>query len=231
MQLTWQQSIGHDTTHLIEYEDSLEKSFQVNRNIVDDLSNLLSLAQTDGVEIAIVSAFRDFDKQLSIWNDKWQGYRPVYSRHGRPLNILKMSDMERYKAISLWSAMPGLSRHHWGTDLDIFSAKAIRSGYQVELTPQEFDNQGPCANLDSWLKKNLVKFGFFRPYEKYQNGVSQEPWHISHIQTTANILDTFDLEACKQFLSQSEIKAKTFIIDNLEHYYQQYFCNICEVPQ
>lgn len=229
MQLTWQQATGNDATHLTEFEDSLGKVVLVNQQIVEDLQKLLFEAKQDGIEIAIVSAFRDFAKQLSIWNDKWQGYRPVLSRHGRPLNITKMSDIERYKAISLWSAMPGLSRHHWGTDLDIFDAEAIRSGYQVELVPSEFNPNGPCAKLNTWMQNNLEELGFFRPYKEYRNGVSVEPWHISHIQTTSQIMHQFDLEACKESINQSEIKAKSFIIDNLEHYHQQYFCNICEV--
>ena len=37
-----------------------------------------------------------------------------------------------------WSAIPGSSRHHWGTDLDVYDAAAVTPDYQVQLTPQEW---------------------------------------------------------------------------------------------
>ena len=124
MTITWQQSIGLDFQHLCDFKYGLESQNvypQINTHIRNDLENLFSQAKLDDVEITIVSSFRSFERQLTIWNDKWLGYRPVYSKQGRPLNIDKMSSIEKYKSIALWSALPGLSRHHWGTDLDIFS--------------------------------------------------------------------------------------------------------------
>ena len=228
MQLTWQQSLGIEQTHLVTYTDSLGHSHQVHKDIVADLTQLSLAASQDGVAITLVSAFRSFERQLAIWNDKWQGYRPVYSRHGRPLNIESMSDIERYKAISLWSAMPGMSRHHWGTDLDIFAAEAVSDGYKVELIPAEFEPGGPCEALGKWLQDNLSRFGFFRPYQEFQGGVSQEPWHISHYKTSNELLKQFDFDNCQKYLRESAIKSAEFINHQFDHYRQQYFCNICE---
>jgi len=190
MTITWRQSIGLDTQHLSDFKYGLESQKddsqklypQINSLIESDLANLFAQAKFDNVEIAIVSSFRNFDKQLTIWNDKWRGYRPVYSKQGRPLNIDKMSSIEKYKSIALWSALPGLSRHHWGTDLDVFSKDAIEQGYDVQLTEDEFSKTGICATLSKWLDDNLEKFGFFKPYNEFKGGVAVEPWHISHIK-------------------------------------------------
>ena len=227
MDLTWQQSIGIDQQHLVDFKTSISKSYLIHRSIKQDLQNLFLAARNDNMEMVIISSFRTFDRQLSIWNDKWQGYRPVYSRHGRPLNIEHMSEMEKFKAISLWSALPGLSRHHWGTDLDIFLSEPLKNEYKVKLVPQEFSETGVCCKLNHWLDTNLERFGFFRPYKTYQQGVSEEPWHISHRLTSQKILTTFPFEQCLEYLNQSKIKSKPFICDMFEHYQEQYFLNLC----
>lgn len=235
MKLSWQQSIGLEQQHLNECQQTVShqqnrQQYLVSKSIQSDLNRLLLAAKNDDIEISVVSSYRSFEQQLSIWNEKWQGYRPVFSRHGRPLNISQMSDMEKYKAISLWSALPGLSRHHWGTDLDIFSAKAITDGHKVELTSEEFSDKGVCCELNDWLDSNLSQYGFFRPYSKYQQGVAAEAWHISHIVTSDQILNDFPFEQCLETLNQSDIKSRTFICDIFEHYKTQYFLNISPAP-
>jgi LAS superfamily LD-carboxypeptidase LdcB len=228
MQLTWQQAIGIEDTHLTSYNHLQEPSININSSVASCLTKLLDQAAKDNVAITIISGFRSFEQQLAIWNDKWQGYRPVYSRQGRPLNILSMSDIERYKAISLWSALPGLSRHHWGTDFDVFSSHALSDGYQVQLQPEEFATGGPCNELNTWMEANLESFGFFRPYRNYQQGVSTEPWHISHQVAAQTIYESFNKQACRNYLCTSEIRSVHFIKEQFEHYFNQYFLNICQ---
>ncbi|WP_444997926.1 M15 family metallopeptidase [Aliikangiella sp. IMCC44359] len=228
METSWQQLIGIDETHLVSLTDTIGKSFQVHCDIAEAIDQLLKSAEKDGISISVISSYRSFEQQMRIWNDKWMGHRQVLSRHGRPLNIAQMSDMEKYKAISLWSALPGLSRHHWGTDIDIFCANAINNKYQPQLIPQEFATGGPCEQLENWLNQSLESCGFFRPYQTYNQGVAEEPWHLSHIIESKKILQQFNFDACKKHLAQSNIKANEFIQNQFEHYTQQYFCNICE---
>ncbi len=231
MKLSWQQAMGIDQSHLIEMVDDRNGVHLIHSAVAEPLKQLLNKAESDAVEITIVSGFRNFERQLSIWNEKWLGHKPVFSRHGRPLNLLSMSNIEKFKAISLWSALPGLSRHHWGTDFDIFLTKPIKQGYQVELTPEEFSSGGPCAELESWLQNHLTDAGFFRPYRQYQQGVSNEPWHISHISTSTDIFTNFDKASCRRYLENSTIKAAPFVMEQFDHYYQQYFCNLCDISQ
>jgi LAS superfamily LD-carboxypeptidase LdcB len=237
MSLTWQQSIGVEQSHCSSFtcasftsadlEDENKKTYLIHSDIIKDLEKLFGAAKKDGQEIAIISSYRSFEKQLMIWNDKWRGYRPIYSKHGRPLNISAMSNIEKYKAISLWSALPGLSRHHWGCDLDIFSASAIQSGHSVALTPEEFSKSGICSDLNIWLNEHLEKFGFFRPYSDFKGGVAIEPWHISHQKTSHEILEDFNFTEFKKYFAASDICESDFIVERLPQYIERYFENIC----
>lgn len=226
MSLNSQQMAGLKEDHLCSITLSNNRSFSINKQIKKDFSRLIEASKKASVELTIISSFRSFDDQLSIWNDKWHGYRPVYSKQGRPLNTNKMSAIEKYKAIALWSALPGFSRHHWGTDIDIFSLKALEKGYKAELVPEEFYENGVCCELNEWLNKNLEKYGFFRPYAKYSGGVAVEPWHISHHSESGKIEKQFELGAVVEFIEKCNISDKPFILDHLDHYRQQYFLNI-----
>ena len=66
----------------------------------------------------------------------------------------------------LWSALPGASRHHWGTDFDVYDKAKIEStGKKLELIPEEYEDNGPCALLSQWLFNNAEKFGFYFPIQ------------------------------------------------------------------
>jgi hypothetical protein len=49
---------------------------------------------------------------------------PLLDAHNQPLDALQLGETERLHAILHWSALPGTSRHHWGTDLDIYDPTA-----------------------------------------------------------------------------------------------------------
>ena len=86
----------------------------------------------------------------------------------------------------LWSALPGASRHHWGTDVDVIDARATAPGYRVQLTPEEYAPGGPFAPLGEWLEANAARFGFFRPFRGVLSGVQPEPWHFSFAPVAEN---------------------------------------------
>ena len=74
--------------------------------------------------------------------------------------------------------------------------------------------------------RNLNQFDFYRPYDRYRGGVAEEPWHISYRPLTQDILAQFDFDAHREFLAQSDIQAKAFILEKLPHYRQHYFLNV-----
>jgi len=105
--------------------------------------------------------------------------------------------------------------------------RLVNAGHQVELSPSEFSSTGVCYTLNQWLNEKLHDFGFFRPYKTYNQGVSEEPWHISHVAVSDKIYQQYPYDCYREFLTKSEIKSKEFICGQLEHYKEQYFCNFC----
>ncbi|MDQ7048489.1 MAG: M15 family metallopeptidase [Enterobacterales bacterium] len=227
MKLSWQQIIGATQNHLTSFEPDSKHRFLIHPDIKQDLAGLLDAAQIAGQPIALISSFRSFDRQLTLWNQKWLGNLKVYALDGQLIDISELSDEDKFHRISLWSALPGFSRHHWGTDIDIFSAKAIEQGHKVELVTQEFESGGVCESLNQWFDENLQNYGFFRPYQSYQQGIAAEPWHISHHLTAESIREAFPMDECQSHLAQSSIKSGAFIIQNCQSYFDRYFNNIC----
>ena len=82
---------------------------------------------------------------------------------------------------SLVSA-PRASRHHWGTDFDIYDASAMPEGYQIQLTPDEAQGDGLFAPMHDWLDEYLEsgESDFYRPYSVDKGGIAPERWHLSY---------------------------------------------------
>ena len=135
------------------------KEMFIQKEVLDSFIIMYNKAREDGISLKIISATRNFNRQKQIWEKKW-----------RSSNIL--DENERAKDILKYSAMPGTSRHHWGTDIDINS-----------LSPRYFKS-GKGLKEHNWLVKNANKFGFCQPYKHKSDsirlyGYEDEPWHWS----------------------------------------------------
>ena len=75
------------------------------------------------------SSFRDFERQQLIWNCKFNGERKVHDDEGNLLDLALLDDWQKAQAILRWSALPGGSRHHWGTEIDIFDPDLLSQGW------------------------------------------------------------------------------------------------------
>jgi LAS superfamily LD-carboxypeptidase LdcB len=167
---------GRAQTHISAVADP---ECRLHEQVVKPFLNLRRAAGADGIDLVPRSSFRDFARQLTIWNEKFSGARPMYDAAGEELDAGALAPMQRIDAILLWSALPGASRHHWGTDLDLVDRGAVAAGYQIKLTREEFAPGGPFARLDQWLEVHAPRFGFFRPFKGERSGVQPEPWHLS----------------------------------------------------
>jgi LAS superfamily LD-carboxypeptidase LdcB len=165
---------GRARTHVVQRDDLRAA---VHPQALEAFLAMREQAARDGIELAVFSAFRDFDAQLAIWNRKYRGERPLFRLDGSVREHASLSQAELIDAILEWSALPGTSRHHWGTDLDVYDAAAMPEGYRVQLLPAEYACDGVFQRLSAWLDANMQRFGFFRPYDAYRGGVHPEPWH------------------------------------------------------
>jgi len=133
-----------------------------------------------GFDLVPVSSFRDFDRQRAIWNAKFRGERPALDRRGRRVDMRSLDPGARVETILLWSAIPGASRHHWGSDIDVADGEVMAAGYEPKLEVPEYRKGGAFAALAAWLDRNMRRFGFYRPYTRPGRGVQPEPWHLSY---------------------------------------------------
>ena len=104
---------------------------------------------------------------------------------GKPVDIHQLDEWSLCKAILRYSALPGTSRHHWGTDFDFYDG-ALPKGYQLQLIEDEYQHHGPCAELAHWMMANAEHYGFYFPYRADLGGVACEPWHISYFAVANN---------------------------------------------
>lgn len=147
------------------------------------LERLQAKARRAGFELAVASSFRAYDRQLAIFNGKAGGERPVHDDAGKPVAMAALSPAEQLAAILRFSALPGTSRHHWGTDLDVFDAAAVVENYPVQLSPAEVAPGGVFDPFHCWLDQRMAageSEGFFRPYQEDRGGVAPERWHLSY---------------------------------------------------
>ena len=191
--LNARQLTGLDESHLVTLPDG----HRLQNEAALAFAALQSDARQAGLALAIASAFRPFSRQLSIWNAKAGGTRPVYDDRGHAVPMANLSAVERVHAILRFSALPGTSRHHWGTDLDVYDAAAVPADYQVQLSVQEVAAGGVFDALHHWLDARMAagaSHGFFRPYGEDRGGVAPERWHLSYAPLSVSCAAQFRRE-------------------------------------
>lgn len=158
---------------LVPYKNPGEnRVFHLNEETRDAFRKLVQSFRTEHPEVKqipiIISAFRSFDHQKRIWENKFTG------RQRMRLPVEGKSPSEIIALILEYSSAPGTSRHHWGTDFDLNS-----------LQNQYFEAGGKGEFLYKWLLQNASRFGFCQPYNEWQKrnkkGYREEKWHWSYV--------------------------------------------------
>ncbi|WP_186372857.1 M15 family metallopeptidase [Yersinia alsatica] len=167
---------GRSTEHLVV----LTGNHRMQPQAVDAFLAMQQAAKVAGFDLQPASTFRDFDRQLAIWNGKFRGERPVLDKDSHPIDVSQLDDAARCEAILRWSALPGASRHHWGSDLDIYDPSLLPAQAKLQLEPWEYLAGGYFYPLTQWLDTHMVEFGFYRPFSEDTGGVAAEPWHLSY---------------------------------------------------
>ena len=136
-----------------------------------------------------------------------QGVRPDLwvigdlNRHRETLDGIQrgmgMAPVDRALDILRFSSMPGSSRHHWGTDVDMHS-----------LEPGDFE-QGEGARTLAWLRTHARDFGFVEVYTPEANrpGYQPEAWHWSYAPLSVPFL---------QALNEASIEEKRTVFEGFD---------------
>ena len=168
---------GRSAAHLAPIS---EGPHRLQPEAVEAFTRIQDTARLAGFNLQPASTFRDFERQLAIWNGKFRGERPVLDKESRPVEVASLSDAERCELILRWSALPGASRHHWGSDLDVYDPSLLPADKKLQLEPWEYEEGGYFYPLNQWLSAHMAEFGFYRPYAEDTGGVAVEPWHLSY---------------------------------------------------
>jgi LAS superfamily LD-carboxypeptidase LdcB len=214
-----QELTGRASGRIVELGDS---QLRLHQAVVDAFQALVAAAAGEGILLSGTSGFRDFDHQLAIWNGKFRGQRPVLDRDGCPIDVHGLAPAERVRAILTWSALPGASRHHWGTEVDVIDRAALAHGQRFQLLPSEYAAGGLFGRLAQWLADHCARFGFFRPYDIDRGGVQPEPWHLSYAPLSSQALDGLTLAVLTQTLEEVEIEGRDPIIAQLPEIHRCY---------
>lgn len=197
---------------------------------------LAEAAAQAGFRLEVASAYRSYERQLRIWNAKLAGERPVVDDDDRELDLTSLSDTECLHCVLRFSAMPGGSRHHWGTDLDVFDAAAVDEDYRVSLSAAEVADDGPFGPLHVWLDEQISagrSFGFYRPYDQDRGGVAPERWHLSYAPLAMRYERLADPELLRQAWRDSgagALMAGEVLDSQLESLFERFVLRVAKPP-
>lgn len=201
---------------------------QLEKRSAAAFSKLQQAGKAAGFDLQLVSGYRSFQRQLLIWNGKLTGLRPVFDAAMSRVDLQQLSGFAKLEAVLLYSALPGGSRHHWGTDLDLYDAAAVPADYQPQLLASEYLPGGPFAAANAWLSQQAGQYGFFRPYQRYCGGVAAEPWHFSFQPMASIYLQQFQPQMLHTALQNAEVIEKDLILQHLPIIFDRYIRTICE---
>lgn len=155
------------------------EGYLLRKDTYESFRKMWEAAQKDGITLTIVSATRNFDRQKAIWEGKWTGTRKIENG----TNAAQKYPEPKTRALKIleYSSMPGSSRHHWGTDIDL-----------NDLDNYTFEH-GQGKVLYAWLKKHAHEYGFCQPYtakgKDRSTGYNEEKWHWSYIPVAQQLTD------------------------------------------
>jgi LAS superfamily LD-carboxypeptidase LdcB len=192
----WTQDTDYTITELMGKEkiDLFGKGINLRKEAHAAFVDMQEAAQADGIVIKIVSSYRSFTKQASIFEKKYHLYTDDEG----------MEPMDAIDKIIEYSTIPGTSRHHWGTDIDIIDGNHKTKG--DVLVPGKFTSGGPFEDLKKWMDAHSEECGFYLVYTNDPNrkGFKYEPWHYSYAPLSVPMLTTFRRKNILQLLEKEE---------------------------
>ncbi len=186
-------------------------------DVYDSFSQMQKAAQKEGISLQIASGYRSFERQLQIWNNKYRRYTQTQ----------KLSPKDAVAKILKYSTIPGTSRHHWGTDLDLIQKVPLMPKSLLEAT--NFEKGGAFHTLKLWLDKNASKYGFHLVYTNNPNrtGFNYEPWHYTYCKISEQMLSEYSEHQVIHQLDFSKLLGKEILTPS---FLQDYFESHLKMP-
>ncbi len=201
---TRNQLIGKENSAIIgdSYTSKMHKDAKVA------FQKMKTEATKQGYKIEVVSAYRSFQRQKEIFERKYKKY-----------TLQGLSPSEAINKIIEYSTIPGTSRHHWGTEIDIIDGNAPRPA--SVLNEEHFHGDGPYCKLKEWLDLHSESFGFYEVYTNNptRKGFKYEPWHFSYAPVSKPMLQEYKKLNLKAILKEENILGNEYFS---EEFIQKY---------
>ena len=212
-------SLQYNLLNDISYQELIGKGnpelygngYKIRRVAHLAFEKMVSAAKNSGIEIQSVSSYRSFKRQNQIWERK---FLTNQQKGLSPINNLKK--------IIEYSTIPGTSRHHWGTDLDLIDISVNRPARVLQ--PKHFNDGGCFRNFKLWMDQHANSYGFHLVYTdtKDRKGFKYEPWHYSYKPLSSEYLKAYRKLDLNTLINSENIKGnqyftKKFIADYIEH--------------
>ena len=177
--------------------------YKVLKRVNEAFLDMNSAARKSGLSVRVVSSYRSFNHQNLIWTRKYKRYR---SRQLSPQTAVNYNI--RYTAI------PGSSRHHWGTEIDVVDGTVKTSQYP--LNTKHYHGNGIYKSFREWMDDNAYKYGFYRVYtnDHTRRGFRYEPWHYSFAELAKPMLKEYTERDVQNTLKYQELLGKRYFTDN-----------------
>jgi LAS superfamily LD-carboxypeptidase LdcB len=180
---------------------------KLRKDTYESFQQMYNAALKDGVRLTIISATRPFAHQKRIWEAKWFGKRKV---NGRMLPPMVRDEEKRARLILMYSSMPGTSRHHWGTDIDL-----------NDLNNPYFE-KGKGKKIYDWLVANAHEYGFCQVYSEQgperPYGYFEEKWHWSYVPVARRLTEQYKLKIQNTDITGFEGSHTAVAIDMVNNY-------------
>ncbi|WP_299889064.1 M15 family metallopeptidase [uncultured Lacinutrix sp.] len=168
------------------------------------------------IKIGAVSSYRSYAHQKRIWERKFKKNK----NNG-------LSTQENIKKIIEYSTIPGTSRHHWGTDIDIYQTNVKQP--RGVLIANNFHNNGAFCKLKEWMDTHANTYGFYLVYTDLPNrkGFKYEPWHYSYKPLSQDYLKAYKKLNISEILQKDNLLgSKNFSEDFINQYTKENILDI-----
>ena len=157
------------------------KDYKLLPEVAKQFELMKSEAQKAGFKIHVVSSYRNYTYQNGIWERKYKANQAK-----------KIAAKQNIDKIIEYSTIPGTSRHHWGTDLDIIHS--VNGIPNDPLNEKHFNKGGSMEKFKEWLDQNSEKFGFYLVYTNNpkRKGFKYEPWHFTYKPLSQKMLQQYN---------------------------------------
>lgn len=178
-------------------------------------------ALADGFTLRVVSSYRTYESQKRIWNKKYKRF----TNEG-------LSPQEAIRKIIQYSTLPGTSRHHWGTEIDVIDSLPQVAG---DVLLEKHFHGGPYTALRIWLEKHTHQYGYELVYtqDSLRKGFLYEPWHYSYAPLSRRFLTHYlTADAINQIAKDTTLLGHQFInLPFLTQYQNEHIMGIAKSLQ